>query len=423
MKIFYTFFSLVFLLPFFSSAQSNYKPGYVVNLKGDTLRGFIDYHEWNSNPGSFYFRKVLSEKPQKYTSDEVQYFSVDGLAAYKRYAGPISTDVVNTDHLTTGKDTSFRLGVVFLKVLQKGKNITLYSYSDDFKTRYFVADAPDFNPAELIYHIYEGNDGNGIAKTFVDETYLKQLNMLAIKYNMLSDDLAHLLQKADYQRPSLMLITSKINNISNEDFKKRYGDNIACYLYGGIAANFVTTSPANHSVYQQAGGKSSSSILPAAKFGINLFANPNTQRLSFRFEFVFALAKYNSVYNNAFFPYVNITYGYTSLAVVLSPQIVYNFYQTRLIKIYAGAGVDLTKYTYFNKQYKNNADGTTVPSATNPFGFVSFNMPIAAKAGAIINEKIDVYADYLFAGHLFDDYGFRLNANTLRIGINYKFGQ
>jgi len=421
MKVFYHLFSLAFFLPFLALAQSNYKPGYVVTLKGDTLRGFIEYHEWNSNPESISFKKVLSEKPQKYTPVEIQYFGIDDLAMYKRYSGPISTDVVNTDHLTTGKDTSFRLGVVFLKILQKGNNLALYSYNDDFKTRYFIADAPTFSPKELIYHIYEGNDASGIAKTFLDETYLKQLNTLAIKYNMLSDDLTHLLQKADYQRPSLMLIVSKINNISNEDFKKRYDDKIAGYFYGGIAANFVTTSPANHSLYQQAGGKSYSSILPAAKFGINLFANPNTQKLAFRFEFVFALAKYKSVYDNTYAPYVNITYGYTSLAVALSPQIVYNFYQTRLLKIYGGAGVDLTKYTYFNKEYKNNADGSTVLSAANPFGFVSFNMPIALKAGIIINNKFDIYADYLFAGHLFDDYGFRLNANTFRAGVNYIF--
>jgi len=34
------------LLPFISTAQTNYKPGYVVTLTGDTLHGFIDYKEW-----------------------------------------------------------------------------------------------------------------------------------------------------------------------------------------------------------------------------------------------------------------------------------------------------------------------------------------------------------------------------------------
>jgi hypothetical protein len=45
MKFFYKVLLAVILLPAFSYAQSNYKPGYVVNLKGDTLRGFIDCRE------------------------------------------------------------------------------------------------------------------------------------------------------------------------------------------------------------------------------------------------------------------------------------------------------------------------------------------------------------------------------------------
>ncbi|MDB5026006.1 MAG: hypothetical protein JWP78_3761 [Mucilaginibacter sp.] len=47
-KIFKTLLTVV-LLPALSYAQSNYKPGYVITLKGDTLPGFIDYREWNSN--------------------------------------------------------------------------------------------------------------------------------------------------------------------------------------------------------------------------------------------------------------------------------------------------------------------------------------------------------------------------------------
>jgi hypothetical protein len=59
-----------FLLPFFSLAQTNYKPGYVVTLKGDTLRGFIDYKEWIKNPKYISFkntpgnREVESFSPQ-----------------------------------------------------------------------------------------------------------------------------------------------------------------------------------------------------------------------------------------------------------------------------------------------------------------------------------------------------------------------
>ena len=40
------FLVTLLLLPLLSIAQSNYKSGYVVTLKGDTLRGYINYKEW-----------------------------------------------------------------------------------------------------------------------------------------------------------------------------------------------------------------------------------------------------------------------------------------------------------------------------------------------------------------------------------------
>jgi hypothetical protein len=422
MKPYHKLFSIVLLFPLFSLAQSNYKPGYMVTLKGDTLHGFINYREWNSNPDAISFKKMLSDnKAQKYTPDEISFFNINGFEAYEKYSGPISMDVVNTDRLTTGKDTSFKIGEFFFKVLQKGKNVTLYAYSDDLKSRYFIGDSPEFKPKELVYRIYQANDASGTEKTYSDETYLKQLNALAIKYNALNDDLAHNLEKADYQKPILLLITGKINNISKDEFKSKYDDQTASYFYGGIGINVATTTPSAGGSYLAAGGKSYTSILPVAKAGINIFVNPNTKKLSFRFELSVTAIKYNSVYDNKFSPYVNITYGYTNLAVALSPQIIYNFYNAKELKIYAGGGIELTKYKSFGKKYIDNKDGSTVPTSADPFNLNTFSIPVMAKAGFIINDKLDFSFDYLFAGPVSDDYVFRLNTSSFQVGVNYKF--
>ena len=47
---------VLFLLPLLSIAQANYKSGYVVTLKGDTLRGYINYKEWGRNPKDIDFK-------------------------------------------------------------------------------------------------------------------------------------------------------------------------------------------------------------------------------------------------------------------------------------------------------------------------------------------------------------------------------
>lgn len=421
MKKFHKFFSLAFLLPFFALAQSNYKPAYVVNLKGDTLRGFIDYREWNNNPEAISFKRQLSDASgTKYTPDDIVFFNINNIEAYRKYTGPISMDIVNIDHLTTGKDTTTRMAEVFLRILQKGKNVALYSYSDDLKVRYFIGDGPGFAPKELVYRIYEANDANGNGKTFTDETYLKQLNALAIKYGVLNNDLTYTLQKADYQKPSLMEIVSKINNVSRQEFKAKYDDKGNNYFYGGLGLAIATTTPSPGGTYKEAGGKPYTSILPAIKFGINVFASPNSERLSFRFELSAALIKYTSTYDNAFSPYVNITYGYTNLAIAVSPQIIYNFYNGENLKVFAGGGIEVSKYTYFSREYKNNKDGSQVPTSANPFNQNSFSLPVMLKAGISVNKKIDIYADYLLSGPVSDDYVFRLNTSSLQVGVNYR---
>src|SRR5579862_2109683 len=142
MKYFNKLFILIFLLPIVSIAQSNYKPGYVVDLKGDTIRGFIDLQEWDSSPTAISFKPVISApKPQKLTVSDITFFNVDGLAIYKKYTSSISTDETNIAHLGTSRDTSYRVAPVFLKILQKGKNVALYQYTDDLKTRFYIGEA------------------------------------------------------------------------------------------------------------------------------------------------------------------------------------------------------------------------------------------------------------------------------------------
>ena len=52
------------LCPVIVFSQTNYKPGYVVNLNGDTLRGFVNYQQWDNNPRTIAFKyKVNDQTP------------------------------------------------------------------------------------------------------------------------------------------------------------------------------------------------------------------------------------------------------------------------------------------------------------------------------------------------------------------------
>jgi len=51
MKFFSPPLFLAVIAPAVLFAQSNFKSGYIVMPKGDTVKGYIDYREWDNNPG------------------------------------------------------------------------------------------------------------------------------------------------------------------------------------------------------------------------------------------------------------------------------------------------------------------------------------------------------------------------------------
>src|SRR5882757_9745214 len=116
MKNFYKALLAVFFLPLMAFSQSNYKPGYVVTLKGDTLHGFIDYREWNLTPTAINFKTAITDnKARKLTPEEINSFNINGLEAYERYTGTISMDATDERRINNGRDTSFRTETVFFK--------------------------------------------------------------------------------------------------------------------------------------------------------------------------------------------------------------------------------------------------------------------------------------------------------------------
>lgn len=215
MKTFFKILLAVLLLPVFAAAQSNYKAGYVVTVKGDTLRGFINYKGWDLTPRAISFKNSLKENAVKFSAHDIVYFSIGKVARYQRYIGLISMDNVSEDHMIEFRDTSYKADTVFLEVLQKGKNIALYSYSDAIKSRFFVGENPDYAPVELVYRLYYDLDHADFetekGRTVNENTYMKQLFALAVKYNADSPALMRELSYNGYKDYYLVQVVKMIN--------------------------------------------------------------------------------------------------------------------------------------------------------------------------------------------------------------------
>src|SRR6185503_16599019 len=141
------------LLPFFSFAQSNFKPGYVVDLKGDTLKGNIDYREWEKNPRQISFKNNAGTIAI-YTPQNSKAFAVNGLEYYEQHAVKISLDKIDPTIAGGVVDTSYRIDTVFLKAITLGRYLSLYRYDDDIKPRFYALSHGDAVATELSFHIY-----------------------------------------------------------------------------------------------------------------------------------------------------------------------------------------------------------------------------------------------------------------------------
>lgn len=429
MKIFYKVLLAVILLPAFSYAQSNYKPGYIVNLKGDTLRGFIDYREWNSTPKLINFKTTIADvRPHQYTPAEIIFFTISGLETYIRYSGPVTMDATDVDHISHSRDTSMGTVTAFFRVLQKGKNLALYSYTDELKSRFYISEAPGYTIKELgyrLYYNYSGNDVNGQKGVTVNEnTYMKQLFALANKYEVLNDNLQWDIEHAGYNKDDLLSIVSKINNISKAEYEKANalkGPAFNVFVGAGLNINNFST-PASSSYYA-GGGRSQTSYGPAASLGVNIFANPTTRQLQFRIEAGITKSKYNYLYNLKVSPYIPFRASFDELAVSIAPQIIYNFYNAENFKIYGDVGIAFSVANFSNAYLgsQSQPNSATDIEANDPYVFRKTDDGFLLKVGVQVHKNWGVYLQYLTGIAVTQGGYFQMNSTCEQVGINYYF--
>ena len=58
--------------------QKNYSPGYIIQLNGDTLNGFICNHEGWRNPDKIFFKEDLNDSNTIFSPLNIKGFSVQG---------------------------------------------------------------------------------------------------------------------------------------------------------------------------------------------------------------------------------------------------------------------------------------------------------------------------------------------------------
>lgn len=147
------YFTLLFIfITYTSYCQTNYKKSTIINLTGDTIKGYIDYKNWNNNPEQIRFKATPSSpyeilQPKDIFSFEVEkekYLSADVDVSYS------PSDINRINNNSPKPET--RTKTVFLKVLINGEK-SLYSFkSSSFEDNFYIKNNDKFEL--LIYKKY-----------------------------------------------------------------------------------------------------------------------------------------------------------------------------------------------------------------------------------------------------------------------------
>ncbi|MDB5132447.1 MAG: hypothetical protein JWR02_2196, partial [Mucilaginibacter sp.] len=150
---YYFLLAALFLLPFLLKAQSNYKPGYYINTKNDTIKGFIDQRERFNNPKIFYFKTDQNQQPKEISLADANKVVITGYNYFEKFTTTISKGYITLNRLGNSIDSTYTTDTVFLRLISPGKNAALYAYTDNIKTRYYVLDNPARKLTELKYYL------------------------------------------------------------------------------------------------------------------------------------------------------------------------------------------------------------------------------------------------------------------------------
>jgi hypothetical protein len=176
MKLFYLhkkgiFFLMGCLIPIMTIAQANFLPGQIVNLKGDTLEGFIDYRNWEINPNKIYYKSNANENPALLGPLAIKAFKVEN-EIYVSAIVNLEVSPFLTSKLGFDQELNIKSDTVFLQTLIAGEKSLYFHKNSDGVPNFFIKRDSIFDL--LIYKRFLVEEA-GIKSVKENKKYLGQL--------------------------------------------------------------------------------------------------------------------------------------------------------------------------------------------------------------------------------------------------------
>lgn len=408
---------LLFLLTissFYAAAQSNFKKGYVIKASKDTVYGFIDYKERDITPKSFRFKPTLNSAVEVMTAQDILSCVIEGLERHDAFTVHITTSTTDIANLSVEPDLSFRTDTVFLQVLQHGKNMTLYSFTDQVKQRFYVKEKDMPVPSELIRQMYLREDGVMVT----GESYRRQVRALMLKFYPERGN-NRLFDKLKYEKTDLLKAAALIND--QEVIKSKF---TAYRFFAGAGITATSAEYLGNNSLANDNSISKTSYFPAVTAGLDLFSNPAIRKLILRVELSFMASKNEVSLAKDDLSVAGLSQTFDEYALTLTPQLIYNVYNRDKFKVFIGAGAGINKGKYSNVVFKRyNPVTRETYTAKDDLDLQSFYITVPFTAGVTLNKKIELSFRYYLPASITNYIAYNVFMQRSRIGINYLFGK
>jgi hypothetical protein len=231
-------------------------------------------------------------------------------------------------------------------------------------------------------------------------------------------------EKGGYSKDDLMAIVSQINNISKEEFAKKYTDKSKLSFYISAGINAANTN-SDHTVFVIDGAKSSyTSYLPFAAIGMDFNPSPESGAIELKVALSVAASQFSDTYKLNVDPYTPAKASYSQVNVSLEPEIIVNLYNATNLKFYLGAGGSVSYMTFTNPVFANptpNTQSSFFPQ--EPYSFQKTSFSFLLTAGFKIHNNVEVFANYITSHLITGNSYFFFYESNIRIGASYFFGK
>jgi len=197
-----------FLAASLSFAQKNLQPATLIKADRDTLRGFIDYRNWEKNPDKIDFYRSVDGPAASYTPKSINSFEVSG-EKYTSAAITYDDSPYRTEDLKEEVKYNYVTDTVFLLNLVQGEKSLYYFRDIKGKENYFILNNSGFEL--LLYKRYLKRAENGGITVAQNKKFTGQLQ------NYLQDckSLQSKFPELRYNRPDLAKLFQEYYECTN----------------------------------------------------------------------------------------------------------------------------------------------------------------------------------------------------------------